>query len=205
MGLFFFLLCWVPVFLFCDKKEDTIIEEWESIEIPPAPQLKSIEVDVQTTALLVLDFQYGNCNSERRPRCVASLPRIQKLLSKARSKNMTVIHAGRKDDIRKEVAPREDEPVVRSGVDKFYETELESHLDENGIQTVIIIGTSAHGAVLHTATGAAKRGYQIIVPVDGLSSSHPYAEQYTAWHLVNGPGTRRRTTLTRIDSIQFSK
>ena len=30
-----------------------------------------------------------------------------------------------------------------------------------------------------------------------------YAEQYTAWHLANSPGTRRQATLTRIDLIHF--
>jgi hypothetical protein len=32
-----------------------------------------------------------------------------------------------------------------------------------------------------------------------MSAREAYAEQYTAWHLANGPGTRRRTTLTSMD------
>jgi hypothetical protein len=30
-----------------------------------------------------------------------------------------------------------------------------------------------------------------------------YAEQYTAWHLLNAPGTRGSSTLTRFDMIRF--
>ena len=106
-------------------------------------------------------------------------------------------------DIRKELAPLAGEPIVKSGVDKFFGTDLEKILETKGIQTVIVVGTSAHGAVLHTATGAALRGLNVIVPVDGMSADAPYAEQYTSWHLVNGPGTRRQTTLTRIGLIRF--
>ena len=64
-------------------------------------------------------------------------------------------------------------------------------------------GTSANGAVLHTATGAATRGLEIIVPVDGISATYPYEEQYSAWHLLNAPGTRRRVILTKADMINF--
>lgn len=84
-----------------------------------------------------------------------------------------------------------------------WQADLEEILEENGIETVIVVGTSAHGAVLHTATGAALRGLKVIVPVDGMSAGERYAEQYTAWHLANAPGTRRHTTLTRIGLIRF--
>ncbi len=183
----------------------TIVEEWASVRVPAPPELKAVAVDPGSTALLILDIQKGNCSRERRPRCVASLPRIQDLLTKARDKGMTGVYSltssATPADIREEVAPAASEPVVASGVDKFFRTELEDILKGKGIQTVIIVGTSAHGAVLNTATGAALRGFSVIVPVDGMSASEPYAEQYTAWHLANGPGTRRRTTLTRTDLI----
>jgi len=183
----------------------TIIDEWTEVKAPPPPELGAVALNAETTALLILDIQNQNCNAERRPRCVATIPRIQRLLNEARGKGMAVIYSltrgASKGDIREELAPLEGEPVVQSGVDKFYGTELEALLREGGIQTVIVVGTSAHGAVLHTATGAASRGFEVIVPVDGMSAGEPYAEQYTSWHLVNGPGTRRRTTLTRIELV----
>ncbi len=186
---------------------DTIVDEWATVKAPSPPELKPVTVDPKVTALLILDIQNRNCNSKRRPRCVASVPKIQGLLTKARTKGLPVIYSltrkGTVADIRKEVAPRAGEPVVKASVDKFFSTDLEKILQEKGTKTVILVGTSAHGAVLHTATGAALRGLQVIVPVDGMSSGNPYAEQYTAWHLVNGPGTRRKTTLTRISLIRF--
>ncbi len=54
-----------------------------------------------------------------------------------------------------EVAPTGDEPFVQSGPDKFLNTDLEKILRDHGIKTVIVAGTAAHGAVLHTAAGAA--------------------------------------------------
>ena len=186
---------------------NTVINKWDDIEPPPAPQLHPAEIDPKSSALLVLDLQDGNCNSERRPRCVDSLTGIRELISRARSKSMPVIYSltsnATADDIRKEVLPLPGEPIVKSSVDKFYHTELGDILQKAGVTTVILIGTAAEGAILHTATGAALRGYNVVVPVDGFSSSNVYAEQYTAWHLVNAPGTKKRTTLTRMGIISF--
>jgi nicotinamidase-related amidase len=186
---------------------DTIIEEWNTVKAPPPPKLEPVTVEPKETALLILDVQYQNCNPERRPRCVVSIPKIQGLLSEARKKGMHVIYSltrnASKADIREEVSPQAGEPIVKSGVDKFHGTQLEEILRANEVQTVILVGTSAHGAVLHTATGAAMRGFRVIVPVDGMSAGDSYAEQYTSWHLVNGPGTRRQTTLTCIDLLRW--
>jgi nicotinamidase-related amidase len=112
---------------------------------------------------------------------------------------------GTPDTILPEVAPKPGEAVVQSSVDKFFKTDLEAILKEKGIKTVVIVGTAAEGAVLHTATAAAMRQFDVIVPVDGMSSSEMYAEQYVCWHLLNAPGSRKRTTLTRIGMIDFGK
>lgn len=138
---------------------------------------------------------------------MASVPKIKSFLEKARSKNIAVVYSltrkGAPETILPGAAPLGTEPIVKSSVDKFYKTDLEKILQEKGIKTVIIVGTTAEGAVLHTATGAAMRGFQVVVPIDGMSAGSLYAEQYTAWHLVNAPGSRRRTTITRFDMIAF--
>lgn len=189
------------------NRENTIVDEWATVKAPPPPDLKPVLVDPEVTALLILDIQNQNCSPERRPRCVASVPRIRSLLTKARNRGMLVIYSltrnAREADIREELSPQTGEPIVKSGVDKFYGTELQGILEAKGIRTVILAGTSAHGAVLHTATGAALRGLKVIVPVDGMSAGNPYVEQYTSWHLENSPGTRRQATLTRINLITF--
>lgn len=115
----------------------------------------------------------------------------------------SLIPGGTVADILMEVAPQGGAPIVVSGPDKFLGTDLEKVLKDKGIQTVIVVGTAAHGVVLHTGSGAALRGLKVIVPVDGMSATDAYPEQYTAWHLVNAPRVGPQVTLTRTDMIQF--
>ncbi|OGA54593.1 MAG: hypothetical protein A3F74_22380 [Betaproteobacteria bacterium RIFCSPLOWO2_12_FULL_62_58] len=181
----------------------TIVDEWASVKAPPPPELKSVPIgNPQETALLMLDFLKQNCPP--RPRCLASLPKVQRLLTQARGKGIHVVHslAGQSvTDILPEVAARAGEPVVSSGPDKYLNTDLEKILKEKGIKTVIVVGTAAEGAVLNTASQSALRGFKVIVPVDGMSSVTTYAEQYTAWHLANSPRIGAQVTLTRTDLI----
>lgn len=185
----------------------SIIDQWLRVEVPPPPQLQPVVLDPATTALLVLDIQTGNCNPQTRPRCQATLPHVARLLHSARSAGAVVAYSLTRGaspaDIRAEVAPLPGETVVTASVDKFFRTGLEEVLSAHGVQAVIVTGTSAHGAVLHTATGAAMRGMRVVVPVDCMSSDDPFAELYTAWHMLNAPGTRRQSTLTRSDMVEF--
>src|ERR1700688_2199629 len=71
----------------------TIINEWSSVTAPPAPELKAVTVDPKTTALLMLDFVKQTCNQQRRPRCVATLPKVKALLAEARAKDMLVVYS----------------------------------------------------------------------------------------------------------------
>lgn len=183
----------------------TIIDEWNTISIPPAPELKSVAADPQTTALLILDMETSICKS---PRCLASIPNIYNLLMESRKNGMLVVYSliptGNPQDIFKELAPLPNDPIVKSSVDKFYKTNLEEILRQEGIKTALVTGYAANGAVLHTATSAAFRGFNVIVPVDCMSANIPYAEQYTAWHMINSPGTRNRAVLTKVDLIKFT-
>jgi nicotinamidase-related amidase len=185
----------------------TIIDEWSTVTVPPPPAVKPVTIDRKTTALLMLDFNKQTCNIERRPRCIASIPKVARLLASARDAGIPVMYSlgggGAAADIAKELAPTKDEPVVSAGVDKFVGTELESLLKQKGVKTVIVVGVAAHGAVLYTASGAATRDMQVIVPVDGISADIPYAEQYTVWHLVNAPRIGTSVTLTTLDDVKF--
>jgi nicotinamidase-related amidase len=189
------------------RAENTIIEEWNNIKAPAPVELKAVMLNPKDTAFLVLDIEERTCNSKRRPRCVASVPKIKRFLERVRNKEMAVVYSltrkGTRETILPGATPVGPEPIVKSSVDKFYKTDLEKILHEKKIKTVIIIGTTAEGAVLHTATGAAMRGFRVVIPIDGMSAGTLYAEQYTAWHLVNAPGSRRKTTLTRFDLIDF--
>ncbi len=182
----------------------TIIDKWNTVSPPPAPELKSVAIDPKNSALLILDMETTICKS---PRCIASIPNIYNLLTKASKNDMLIVysltHVGNPEDIVKQLTPLPGDPIVRSNVDKFYKTNLEEILQKKGIRTVIVTGYAANGAVLHTGTAAAFRGYNVIVPVDCMSANNPYAEQYTAWHMLNSPGTRDHAVLTKVNLISF--
>ncbi len=208
------VICWVVAAVLCcevagagSAASQTIVDEWAAVKVPPPPELKPVTIDPKVTALLILDIQPQTCNAERRPRCLPSVSRIQGLLAQARANGVAVIYSlaagGTAADIFKEVAPEAGDPVVLSGPDKFFGTDLEKILKEKGISTVITVGTASHGAVLYTASGAALRGLKVIVPVDGISADNMYAEQYTAWHLANAPRVGAQVTLTQISLIRF--
>jgi nicotinamidase-related amidase len=186
----------------------TIVDEWANVKAPPAPELKSVTLDPKTTAFLALDFVNQTCNQERRPRCIASIPKMAKALEAARAKGVTVIHSrvrnSKPEDVKDGLAPKGNEPTVIAPADKFIGTDLEKMLKDKGIQTVIVTGTAAHGAVLYTASEAVYHGFKAVVPVDGMSSESLYMEQYVAFQLLNlpggGPGA---VTLTRLDMIAY--
>jgi nicotinamidase-related amidase len=186
----------------------TIIDEWASVKPEAAPELKPATIDPKTTAFVVMDLVKGSCNAERRPRCVASIPAIEKFLAEARGKGVTIIHtvagSGGVADILPPVAPKEGETVLTGTVaNKFVRTDLEKILKDKGITTVIPVGTAAQGAVLYTGSEAAFRQFKVVVPVDGASSESLFAEQAVAWLFAKAPGVSNQTTLTRFDMMKF--
>jgi nicotinamidase-related amidase len=187
---------------------DSVIDEWATVKTPPPPELKPVSIDAASTALIVMDISTQSCTAEKRPRCVAMLPKVQKLIGEARAKGILVIYTlagtSKRTDIIKEVAPLEAEQSLSgAGPDKFVGIDLDAILKGKNIKTLIAVGTAAEGAVLHTAAGAAFRGYDAVVPVDGMSSSNIYAEQYTAWHLANAPRLADHVKLTKVNMIKF--
>jgi nicotinamidase-related amidase len=194
-----------------------IIDEWSNVKAPPPPELKSVTLDPKTTAVLVIDLIKQTCNDQRRPRCVASIPKIEKLLAAARASGATVIYTLFPSpspatfpnpvisDNLPAVAPKGNEPVVTSFVDKFIngekDTGLQKMLKDKGITTIVPVGTVAHNGVLFTSVGAAFRGFNVIVPVDGMSGNNAYEEQATAHILTSS--IVYKVTLTSIDMIKF--
>jgi nicotinamidase-related amidase len=193
-----------------DPEGQGIIGEWAGVQLPPAPELKAVTVDPKTTALLVLDFMKGNCGA--RPRCLATLPNVKRLLDAARANNMMVAFnltgAGKIEDmVDPGLAPRPGEFMVKGsgGADKFVNSNLDAGLKDKGIKTVIVTGTSAQGAVGGTTNGAAQRGYKAIVPVDGMSAENAFNELYAIWHIYKGgpANLTSNATVTRSDLITF--
>jgi nicotinamidase-related amidase len=188
----------------------SIIDLWSSVKAPPAPEIKAVTLDPKTTALLMLDFVKQTCNETVRPRCVETLPAARKLLAEARAKNVLVIYTignvtpGRTlADTLPDVAPIGNEPYVQSGPNKFLNTDLDKILKDHGIKTVIVTGTAAHGAVLHTADESVFRGYKVVVPVDAISAENLFIEQYVVYHFTIGSRVADATTLTSVNLIKF--
>jgi nicotinamidase-related amidase len=188
-----------------------VISDWNTAAAPPPPELKDVTVDATTTALLFLDIMKGNCSS--RPRCVAAVPNMVRLYDQARARNMTVWYslvgsngkATPDDMMDPALKPRAGEWYRQGGPDKFMGSTLEPTLKQAGIKTVIICGNSFQGATVGTASGAAQRGYKVIVPVDCSAGDDVYREQYAAYHLGGGgPAVvTNNITLTRSSMIKF--
>ena len=68
---------------------------------------------------------------------------------------------------------------------------------------MIVTGTAAHGAVLHTGAEAIFRGFKAIVPLDAMSAENTFVEQYVAYDFVSAPRLSAATTLTRVGMIKF--
>jgi nicotinamidase-related amidase len=188
-----------------------VISDWTTAVAPPPPELKEVTVDPSTTALLFLDIMKGGCSA--RPRCVAAVPALKRLHDEARAHNMVVWYSlvgsngkATPDDIMDPaIKPRAGEWYRQSGPDKFMGSTLQATLRQAGIKTVIICGNSFQGATVGTASGAAQRGYNVIVPVDCSAGEDAYREQYSAFHLAKGGPTivTDKVTLTRSTMIKF--
>ncbi len=207
MQLLFRILAIAFIFGAKSATAASVVELWDQVQAPPAPKLAAPTVKANETALLLLDIEQLTCNQESRPRCVEAVPAMARFLQRARSAKLPVFYSntgrGSRETILPPVAPRDDEPIVKSSVNKFFGTQLDDYLKARNVKTVIVCGTSASGAALHTATGAAQLGYKVVLPVDCVPGSSLYEEQASVWSLINGPGTARALTATTLDTIKI--
>lgn len=167
----------------------------ETVEVPEIPVEDQIDVDPETTAVLVVDMQNDFLRDDGAlavPGAEETLPAIQRLLRWARDEGVLVAytqdthrdgdpeweiwprhaeHGTRGWEIAHEIAPARDERVFQKPrYDGFYGTDLDHHLRVAGVETVIVCGTVANICVHYTAASAALRWYRVIHPVDALSA-----------------------------------
>ncbi len=188
-----------------------VISDWSTAVAPPVPEVKEVTVDPATTAVLMLDLMKAGCSA--RPRCLAAVPAMKRVNEAARAHNMLVWYslvgsngkATPDDVVDPAIKPRDGEWYRQGGPDKFLGSTLEPNLKQAGIKTVIICGNSYHGATVGTASGAAQRGYKVIIPVDCSAAEDVYNEQYATYHLVKGGpvGVTSQVTLTRSTMIKY--
>ena len=96
-----------------------IIADWDSVKLPPKPELKSVTVDPKATALLVLDFMKNNCG--QRPRCVPVVPNVKKMIDTARAHHMMIVYnltgSGKVEDMADPgIAPKPGDFMIDQGL-----------------------------------------------------------------------------------------
>ncbi|MEU8927448.1 isochorismatase family cysteine hydrolase [Kitasatospora sp. NPDC048545] len=147
-------------------------------------------------AILTNDLQHDlvDKNDQRKANVEQMTPHFVRFLAQARELDVTVIHLqliydegdkklelhdGRIPVLRgtpgAELLPEFLAPtdvVMEKKKDSgFFETKLHEYLEEHGIDTVIITGMQAQVCIQTTAADAHFRGYNVVVPSDGVVST----------------------------------
>lgn len=181
--------------------------------IPKIPDPVAVEVPVKGAALLVLDITSVICPP--RPTCVTSVPKIAALVKKARDAKVPVIYsqtATAGSTYIADIAPQAGDAAVTGRGDKFFGTNLEQILKDKGVETAVVVGSAANGAVLYTTFGLGPRGITVVVAQDGISGDPEFTETLTRWQLLNEPGfanvnntplDKGHVTLSTTDKITF--
>jgi nicotinamidase-related amidase len=190
-----------------------------------------LQVTADNTALLVVDMQYFDAHPDwgegrtAKEMGVAAcfdpyfaqiddiIPRIQRLLSLFRRKELEVIHLrvaeqtrdsrdvgwkqivrglivpsdSREADPLDELAPIDDELVIsKSSSGVFPVTNLDRLLRNMGVTTLIMTGTSTGGCVESAVRDAVDLGYDVIVVADGCADSTPQSHQQALGRMAGG-------------------
>jgi nicotinamidase-related amidase len=170
-----------------------------TVDVPEYEVQAGVRVDPSRTALIVGDMQNDFVKEGGTlvvPSAEGTIPAIRKLLDLARGSGMRVafIQDTHRDgdpewevwgehcregswgwQVVDELAPRENEVTVRKPrYDAFYGTQLEHMLRVWGVDTLIICGTVANICVHYTASSAAMRWFNVVVPRDCISSFNDF-------------------------------
>lgn len=156
------------------------------------------------TAIIVIDmlndFVGGSLKRERAERII---PNLKRLLDEARKSGVPIIYSndshrpgideefhlwgphaveGTKGaEVIEDLKPLDTDFVVpKRRYSGFFATDLDILLKELGVETVIVTGLNSDICVKHTAADAFFRGYEIVVPEDGVES---FTEEDHRWGL----------------------
>jgi nicotinamidase-related amidase len=167
------------------------------VEVPEYTVAETVSVDPTRTGLVIVDMQNDFVRPDGKlpvPGAEETIPAIRSLLDFAREHGIRVIYtqdSHRTDDpefeiwgehalldspgwkIVDELEPQPDagdEVLRKDRYDGFFRTNLETTLEQLGIDTLIICGTVANICVLSTAASAAIRWHHVILPTDAVSA-----------------------------------
>ena len=176
-----------------------------------APVPQPVQLDPQSTALLVLDLT-RRCEDPRLP-CHKLIPAAAEFTRKARDAGVFIAYTvikgqqGRPEGALPETfGPRPQEPIFyTNSYSKFQGTELHDTLQKHGIKTIVLTGSAANFACLYSATDAAQHfGYEVVIPADGVVSWTEYEHDYALFQLSVLPGgTSAKFRFTELATIAF--
>ncbi len=166
-----------------------------------------------TTAVLIIDmikdFVTGKFENERAKRVV---PNIASLIEVARDRNKPIIYvtdshpegdhefgiwgqhavSGSKgSEVVPDLEPMEDDYKLKKiKYSAFYETELDSILNNLEVDEVVLTGVLTHICIQHTAADAFYRGYQITIPKECVDDVSEEANQRAIEFIKENYGAR---------------
>ena len=171
---------------------------------------KKIVVNPDETALVVIDMQKDFCHAEGTlfvgDIVNEIIPKISGLIEEATRRKVHLIFTQdwhSPDDKEFKIWPRHCVQDTRGAeiIDKlspfskeafvvrtqkysaFFGTDLDLHLKEKGIKTLIIAGVATNICVMHAAIDAYLRGYEILVPEDCVAALTDYEQEYGLRHI----------------------
>jgi nicotinamidase/pyrazinamidase len=183
-------------------------------------------VNPEESALVVEDMQKDFCYEDGALFMGAGveeiIPKIRGLIEKAIQKRVHLIFAQdwhspdskefeiwgqhcardtRGAEIIDELSPFSKEAYVvkKQKYSDFFGTDVDAHLKEKGIRTLIIVGVATNICVMHTAIDASLRGYELIVPEDCVAALSDYEQEYGLWHIKSV----LKGTITSTSTIVF--
>jgi nicotinamidase-related amidase len=178
---------------------------------PHRPEAKPLTLDTKTTAVLVLDLN-ARCEDPKQV-CSKLMTPVSEFLAKVRAASVPIIYtvsaAAKGTPLGQVAAPlqRKDNETVLypDGFDKFIGGELQSRLQEKGIKTLVITGSSSNAAVLYTATTAARmHRYTVVIPMDGINANSAYEHEYSLHQFTVLPGeANKQFQFTQLSMITF--
>ena len=177
----------------------------KSVEVPEINFKSEIVLPADRTALIIVDMQndfVAEGGALVVPDAAATIPNIQQLLDGARRASVPVAytqdthfdndpewiiwpehcrHATWGWEIVDELAPLPGDLICQKNrYDGFYGTWLDHFLRSVWkVENLVIVGTVSSICVLHTAASAGLRGYNVVVPADGVSALTEFDQALT--------------------------
>jgi nicotinamidase-related amidase len=196
------------------------------VVIPEYRVSEEVHLDPVTSALLIVDMQNDFVDPRGKlfvPSAPDTVPKVKSLVDRARSSGVQIIYtqdwhlpddpefkiwgehavAGTwGSEIIGDLAPGPRDLMVRKQtIDPFYGTPLDHYLRLLKVDTIAVTGTVANICVLHAASGASVRGYNVVYPVDAVSALN----EFDAELAVRQVYFVHRGIVARADGIGFDR